>query len=188
MVNSRSTHAAVWIVRPICSFICLLYFKIKDVSTWSLEWYFKPCMLNRIECYFGYMVETILLTCSLVVRWYGLGREHHIGTAWSETCHGHCGGAVYSPPVLATPPVCLCALPATQLLSPGLHQLINSPSNPPGFPAVIARSYFDTPCLWTYTASLMCPTLQPASLLVTPNKPVHLHYNSCTGSVFCSWV
>ena len=52
--------------------------------------------------------------------------------------------------------------------------------------------------LWTYTSSLpdslppaWCAPLSnlpPASILVTPNKPVHLHYNSCTVSVFCSWV
>ena len=51
---------------------------------------------------------------------------------------------VWSPPVSATPPVYLCAAPTTpQLFISGLHQLINSPSNTPGFPAVIARLYFD---------------------------------------------
>ena len=44
--------------------------------------------------------------------------------------------------------------------------------------------------LWIYTSSLPASlppawcsplsNLPPASLLVTPNKPVHLHYNSCT--------
>ena len=38
-------------------------------------------------------------------------------------------------------------------------------------------------------SSLIVPTLcPPASLLVTPYKPVHLHSNSCPLSVFCSWV
>jgi hypothetical protein len=42
-------------------------------------------------------------------------------------------------------PLSVSALPATQLLTPGLHRLINSPTNTPGFPAVIARSYFVLP-------------------------------------------
>ncbi|CAL8405328.1 unnamed protein product [Arctogadus glacialis] len=74
-------------------------------------------------------------------------------------------------------PLSVSALPATQLLTPGLHRLINSPTNTPGFPAVFARSTVDVEavCFETMTSgfqkvrrlSSASSVLQPTFLLTT---------------------
>ena len=81
--------------------------------------------------------------------------------------HGHSCGAVWSPPVSASPPLCLCAVPETpQLFTPGLHQLLSSPSNTPNFPAVLTRSFFELQYGSTPPACLL-HSLQPEA----PNSP-----------------